>query len=210
MQVPKTNPSSAITEASTRKRVLSAAKAILLRAGYAGLTMERVAAESGVAKTTLYRWWPHKAKVCMDVYLETAGETLSDPDTGDVETDLRQIVNSVVRLQTTTVAGAAFVGLIAEAQINPHTREACLGEFAKKRREMTRRVLARAVSRKQLRGDTDLDLVIDAVGGAATFRLLQGHAPLDEEFAGAIVRLVLRGCKACSSRERKHGCESES
>ena len=113
----------------------------------------------------------------MDLYLEESGRELRDPDTGDVATDLKQIINAVVRLQTQTVAGPAFLGLIAEAQINPDTRQAFLAEFAERRREITRRVLRRAIKRGQVRAGIDVDLVIDALGGATTFRLLQGHGP---------------------------------
>src|SRR2546423_9283667 len=114
---------------SSRQRVLSAAAGILRRDGYTGLTMERAAAEIGVAKTTLYRHWPTKAALCMELYLEEAGRELHDPDSGDVAEDLRRIVNAVVRLQTRSVAGQAFVGLIAEAQLDPGSRAAFLAEF---------------------------------------------------------------------------------
>src|SRR5438093_3495075 len=103
-------------QTKTSERVLSAAGQILRREGYSRLTMERVAAESGVAKTTLYRRWTTRAALCMELYLEVAGRELHDPATGDVESDLRHIVNTVVHLQTRTVAGPAFVGLLAEAQ----------------------------------------------------------------------------------------------
>src|SRR5712692_6611742 len=89
----------------TRDRVLLAATRILRREGYARLTMERVAAESGAAKTTIYRRWPTKAALCMDLYLDVAGSELHDPDTGNVASDLQHIANTVVRLQTRTVAG---------------------------------------------------------------------------------------------------------
>jgi AcrR family transcriptional regulator len=179
----------------TRDRALAAAGAILRGDGYSRLTMERVAAESGVAKTTLYRRWPTKAALCMDLYLEVAGHELRDPDTGDVARDLKAIADTVVRLQTRTVAGPAFRGLIAEAQVNPGTRTAFLAEFAGRRRELTRRVLQRAIERGQIQADTEIDLVIDAIGGAVTFRLLQGHAPLSARFTGALVELVLSGCR---------------
>jgi hypothetical protein len=42
-----------------------------------------------------------------------------------------------------------------------------------------------------VRADVDVDLVIDLLGGATTFRLLQGHAPLNARFADALVALVL-------------------
>src|SRR5438105_8426544 len=143
----------------TTSRVLSAAGQILRRHGYARLTMERVAAESGVAKTTVYRRWPTKAALCMDLYLDVASRELHDPDTGSVASDLQQIAKTVVRLQTRTVAGPAFMGLIAEAQVNPATRAAFLAEFANRRRGMTRLVLRRAIERGELRAGTDIDLV---------------------------------------------------
>jgi AcrR family transcriptional regulator len=178
---------------STRERMLAAASEVLRAEGYTALTMERVAAASGVAKTTLYRHWPTKAALCMDLYLEVAGRELHDPDTGNVADDLKLIVYAVVRLQTQTVAGPAFVGLVAEAQINPDTRAAFLAEFAERRREITRAVLRRAIQRREVRRDVDIDLVIDALGGATTFRLLQGHAPLNRRFAEALVDLLLKG-----------------
>jgi AcrR family transcriptional regulator len=165
----------------TRARVLRAAAQILERGGYSQLTMERVAAESGAAKTTLYRRWPTKAALCMDLYLDIAGRELEVPD-------------MVVHLQTRTVAGPALLGLISEALVTPQARRAFLAEFAERRREVTRTVLERAIKRREIRRDTDIDLVIDALGGAVTFRLLQGHAPLSTKFTNALVKLILSGC----------------
>ena len=176
-----------------RDRLLASAAEILVRDGYTGLTMEKVAAACGVAKTTLYRHWPAKAALCMDLYLDEAGRELHDPDTGSVADDLKYVVNTVVRLQTKTVAGPALIGLIAEAQIDPSTRAAFLAEFAQRRRAITRAILDRAIKRRQVRADVDVDLVIDLLGGATTFRLLQGHAPLNARFAEALAALVLEG-----------------
>jgi AcrR family transcriptional regulator len=139
---------------------MRAAARILRRDGYARLTMERVAAESGVAKTTIYRRWATKAALCMDLYFDVAHRELRDPDTGDVARDLAAIAATVVRLQTRTIAGPALIGVIAEAHLKPHTRAAVLAEFASRRRAVTRRVLARAVARGEIRRDTDIDLVI--------------------------------------------------
>jgi AcrR family transcriptional regulator len=190
-------------KSKTKERVMAAASRILHRGGYASLTMEAVANESGVAKTTLYRSWPTKAALCMDLYLDVAGQELRDPATGDVERDLKGIASAVVRLQTRTVAGPALIGLIAEAQANPDTRSSFL-EFTERRREITRTVLQRAIEEGQLRPDTDVDLVIDTLGGAVTFRLLQGHAALTEEFADGVVRLVLSGCRARHSARKEN------
>jgi AcrR family transcriptional regulator len=186
----------------TRDRVLAAAGQILQNDGYPRLTMARVAAESGVAKTTIYRRWPTKAALCMELYLDVAEKELRVPDTGDLATDLQYISATVVRLQTRTVAGPALLGLIAEAQLDPDTRS-FLAEFATRRREVTRQVLRRAIDRGELGAATDVDLVIDALGGAVTFRLMQGHAPLTKKFTNDLVRLVLHGCVASPIKRRK-------
>jgi AcrR family transcriptional regulator len=190
-------------DTGTRERALSAATDILRREGYSRLTMERVAAKSGVAKTTLYRRWPTKAALCMELYLEVASRELQDPNTGDVASDLKHIFNTVLRLQAQTVAGPAFIGLLAEAQLNPEASAAFLADFATQRRAVTRQVLKRAIERGEIRADTDIDVVIDALGGAMTFRLLQGHAPLSRKFADGLVELVLSGCRARRTRRTR-------
>ncbi len=187
-------------QTKTRDRALAAAAEILRRDGYPQLTMERVASESGVAKTTLYRRWASKAALCMDLYLDLSARELSIPDTGSVDADLRRIADTVVRLQTKTVAGPALLGLIAEALVNPETRREFLAPFAERRREVTRAVLKRAVDRGEIRRETDIELFIDALGGAVTFRLLQGHAPLSPSFTTALVDLLLAGCRPEESR----------
>ena len=158
--------------------MLAAAEQILRDDGYSGLTMERVAAESGVAKTTLYRRWPTKAALCMSLYLEVAERELHDPDTGNIADDLKYITRTVVHLQTETVAGAALIGIITEAHVSPGSSGEVLAAFRQRRREITRRIITRAIERGELDANTDVDLLIDALGGATVFRLLQGHAPL--------------------------------
>jgi hypothetical protein len=116
----------------------------------------------------------------MDLYPDIASCELHNPDDGDIAADLHHIADEVIRLQTRTVAGQAFVGLIAERQIKPHTR--------------------RAIQRREIRPCTDIDLVIDALGGAVTFRLLQGHAPLTPVFTRALVALMLDGCHTKAAR----------
>ena len=198
----ETNPSRRI-RTGTRQRVLGTAARILLAEGYARLTMENVARKSGVAKTTLYRHWPTKAALCMQLYLDAADRELRDPHTGHIAGDLKRIAETVVRLQTRTVAGPALIGLIAEAQINPEAGGPFLAEFAERRRSITRRVLNRGIQRGELQSDTDIDLVIDALGGAITFRLLQRHAPINQQFTSRLVDLVLRGCRKSSRQAQQ-------
>jgi AcrR family transcriptional regulator len=50
----------------SRLAILAAAFELIAEVGYAGLTIEGIAARSGTGKQTIYRWWPSKADVLMD------------------------------------------------------------------------------------------------------------------------------------------------
>ncbi|MBN2398556.1 MAG: TetR/AcrR family transcriptional regulator [Deltaproteobacteria bacterium] len=66
-------------ETLTRQGILDAAIGLLMRDGIQGLTMERVAAEAGVAKGTLYVYFKNKEEI-----LDAAVETSFDPLIGEL------------------------------------------------------------------------------------------------------------------------------
>src|SRR6201994_50434 len=65
-----------------RLAVLHAADDLLAERGFAGLTIEGIAARAGVAKQTIYRWWPSKVDVLLDTLIDDTQEHLAVPDTG--------------------------------------------------------------------------------------------------------------------------------
>ena len=72
-----------------RQAVLEAADDLLVEKGFAGVTIEGIAARAGVAKQTIYRWWKTKTDVLLDAFLQDVAEDLTPPDHGDVARDLR-------------------------------------------------------------------------------------------------------------------------
>src|ERR1700722_7124852 len=72
-----------------RIAVLEAADDLLVERGFAGVTIEGIAAKAGVAKQTIYRWWESKTAILFDALAEDAAEFFSSPDTGNLGTDLR-------------------------------------------------------------------------------------------------------------------------
>ena len=49
-----------------RRKALDAASDLIVDKGVVNLTIEEVAARSGVAKTTIYRHWPERASLIVD------------------------------------------------------------------------------------------------------------------------------------------------
>ena len=51
---------------NARLAVLHAADDLLVERSFSGVTIEGIAAGAGVAKRTIYRWWPSKVAVLLD------------------------------------------------------------------------------------------------------------------------------------------------
>jgi AcrR family transcriptional regulator len=181
----------------TRHAVLKAAADLLDgRGGPAAVTIEKIAARARVAKTTIYRWWPSKIAIFMDVYEELRADRLPGfADSGSLEADLRRVLRGLLRLFRTTTAGAAVAGMITEAQADPQSAELFRRQFVARGRVLAREVLERAKVRGDLPRGFDIELAIDVMSGAIWYRLLLGHAPLDDAYADGIVRVVLDGMR---------------
>src|SRR5215831_18236881 len=82
-----------------RRAVLEAARTLFDEQGYAAATIEAIAARSGVAKTTIYRSWPSRAAVLVDVLVEMAATLVPPPGGGDamraMAGELRGIASAV-------------------------------------------------------------------------------------------------------------------
>ena len=60
-------------------RILKTALRLVERTGFRSVSMEAIAAEAHVARTTIYRRWPNKATVIMDAFLAEVGPGIAFP-----------------------------------------------------------------------------------------------------------------------------------
>src|SRR3954452_5322244 len=76
-----------------RRAILAAAMALITEVGYDRMTIDAIAARSGVSKPTLYRRWPHgKPQLVADAIRERHAERGPVPDTGGLRDDLLALV----------------------------------------------------------------------------------------------------------------------
>jgi AcrR family transcriptional regulator len=171
------------------ERILEQVVALLGSRGYAGLTLDELAARSGVAKTTVLRRWPSKAAVAAAGVERLALQSVAVPDSGTLHGDLHALLNGAV---DTFVRGRGqFVPrLLREAGHHPEITD-LLDAVLHTRRQAYRRVLARAVARGELDPTTDQELLIDMLIGPLWTRLLITRDPVTGEYVDANVRAVL-------------------
>ena len=177
---------------SSRCAVLDAAYAILVETGLASFSFEAVAARSGVARTTIYRWWPTKGMLAVDSFLESFRPRLEYRHGESAPTDFHVLVASLAAALSGP-SGRVAASILAQAQGDDATRRDFLGRFSEPLRRETSALLHRGIDLGQFRADLDVSCVIDATVGAVYLRLLFGQS-LDASWARRLSDSLLRGC----------------
>ena len=95
-RVPKGRASRRRSE-HARLAVVRAADNLLAELGFAAVTIEGIATRAGVAKQTIYRWWPSKVDVLLDSLLDDAYSQLIVPGTGPAVEGARRYLHGLAR-----------------------------------------------------------------------------------------------------------------
>ncbi|MFC9338477.1 TetR/AcrR family transcriptional regulator [Streptomyces sp. NPDC057020] len=186
----------------SRRAIFDAALALVSEAGYAKTTIEGIAARAGVGKQTIYRWWPSKAAVLLDAFLDLAsranealgGDADSEiPDTGDLAADLRYVLRATVDEMNDPAFDAPTRALAAEGIVDPE-----LGaRFTEALLEPQLQYYVRRIEAAQAAGDVDpgIDprIALELLVGPLHHRWLHRTLPLTHAYADSLVDLALRG-----------------
>jgi AcrR family transcriptional regulator len=172
---------------AARVAVLEAADDLLVERGFAGVTIEGIAARAGVAKQTIYRWWTSKTAILFDAMLADAAEHFTPPDHGDLASDLRDQLRQIATFLTATDAGVVCRALAGQAQHDPAVAAQFRSEFVAPQRERDRQPFLRARRRGELSQTGDLDLAVDQLVGPVYYRVLITGEGVPPEFTDALV-----------------------
>ena len=161
-----------------RQAVLHAADDLLVEKGFAGVTIEGIAARAGVAKQTIYRWWNSKTDILLDTFTEDAAQHLAAVEPDDLRTYLRRLAEFL----TDNDAGAVLRALIGQAQHDPDLAATFRVRFLDDQRARDKKALER-----ELPADVDPDVAVDALVGPIYYRVLVTGQPVDGPFIDALV-----------------------
>jgi AcrR family transcriptional regulator len=177
--------------AAAHRAVLNAARELLGHTDLTHLNLEHVAAQAHVSKATIYRHWPTREALALEVLTEMTGE-LSAPDRGDTRVELIAMLEGTLRILTQTQLGSLMQGMFSELATNPTVREPFRAHVVAARRAAVAEVFGRGIQRGQIRRDADIDVATELLVGPVYYRMLFG-GQLAAEFAQRVVDAVLAG-----------------
>jgi AcrR family transcriptional regulator len=177
-----------------RQSVLASMRRALSAEGYAAVTIEGLAAEAGVAKQTIYRWWPSKAAILGEALLEgeLPGGDVEVAMTADLAADLRAWFSTLSDQQGNPANVELARALIAVTATDAELGAALNERLAAPIRDWVTRRLALAVEAGEVREDADAEVVADQIVAIASYSALLGR-PLGEKRVDETVRVMMRG-----------------
>ena len=178
---------------ATEDAILEAAEALLREGDLAGFSIEAVARRARAGKPTIYRWWPNKTRLLLDVY-QRLKLKMEAVDTGAIEDDCVQFLLGLFRYWSAG-PGQVFRSIFAEAQSDEAAAEA-LRDYATGRRAHTAKMFERAIARGELRADANAEIAAEMIAAFAWARLLTGRLQAEEAELRAMVRQLLGGMRA--------------
>jgi AcrR family transcriptional regulator len=208
--MPRVTPESPARAARGRPRSEQARRAILTAAlelvrddGYRAATIDSVARRAGVARTTIYRWWPSIAALLVDVLLELGMVTAPPPPPGGDPLRAIRLEMRRIAAVTTELTGRLYSALVGEAQHDPLIRAELLERLVIPRREASARAVREAQARGLLRDDVNPSLATDLFYGPIFYRMLSGHDAMTDRFATQVFERVRDGLAPVAAKKRK-------
>ena len=179
---------------------LAAAYELLTEAGFSGVNFDEVSRRSGVAKTTIYRYWPTRTALLFDAVMQFAPR-LQTPNTGSLWSDLTALALGLAQRLRTGRWSFAMPSIVdaAErdkevAEFQSRTHAGMLSGFSV--------IAARAQARGELGPKFDVSALMATIAGPLFYRRWFSREELDEAFVRGVVERAL-GTSAGQGERRR-------
>jgi AcrR family transcriptional regulator len=157
----------------TGEAILATTLRLLKEVGYRHLSVEAVAGEAGVAKTTIYRRYRNKADLATAALATmTPVEQLARPS----DDPKRDLVAFLEEFETTLgEVGVDVIGSLLGEPGDSEFLDLHRQRIIRPRQDRSRQLLRRAQELEMIRPDADLDLVMEMLIGSFFARYLAGR-----------------------------------
>ena len=185
--------------AQVHDAILDAVRQTLVEGGYGDIAMDRVAVRAGVGKQSVYRRWPSKAPMVAEAVLDAyrSGASFALPDTGDVATDVRSWMRGYAEFIASPFNAALLRALMAAAAEDQRDGEMLYRQLTQPQYEAVLLRFRKALQAGEIRADTELEPVAEALIGAPLYRMLAHleHSADTTRRFDALADVILRGLR---------------
>ena len=178
---------------ASQEAILDAAEAILHEEGIAGFSIEAVARRARAGKPTIYRWWPNRTTLMLDVY-KRFKNARTFPDTGTLRGDLVAFLeNQLLGFWKDRLCGTVYRAVIAEAQSDKDAA-AALFAYQAERKAVAVQMIDLAKARGEVSAEVNGALIVDLIVSYAWHQLLLGRVAESMDGIEGVVDGILMGC----------------
>ena len=168
----------------------NAALEVFLERGYQATTFSEISRRAGVGTPAIYRRWPTKAALAIDVYERSQGQE-PIPDSGSIREDLIQFMRFRIRGWRTRLFHQLVLPLLMEGLVERTVAGSIANRFREYRKPLAERI-QRSIDRGELR-PTDPNRLLNFLFGTVIIPLLYDQELPLESDAEAIVDEMLIG-----------------
>jgi EmrB/QacA subfamily drug resistance transporter len=174
-------------ETPVRRSLAAATLGLLADAGMSSITYNGVASRSGVATTTLQRYWTSRVDAVTDAMREVF-DAHPIPDTGDLKADLRHYLTDMGETISAPSGRQVIGALVAEVSRNPELAAA----FRERVTGPRRAALEARLRRESDRLAVPMEYAIDQLIGPVWFHSLMAGLPADRGLVDSVLSTVIR------------------
>ncbi|MFV9673351.1 MAG: TetR/AcrR family transcriptional regulator [Acidimicrobiia bacterium] len=177
----------------THRVMLDAARELLRDNGPSAVTHLRVAELSGVSRATVYRHWPERADILLDLLARSASLHLAPPPP---DLPITGRVAALLRTFTSTLngdGGQILTAMIGLAEWDDDVF-AALERMTTRGPQALRDLLYAGVEGGSIRRDTDIGLLSDQMIGPIYLRRLLYHDEITDGYVDRLVATTLGPC----------------
>ncbi|MCL1588514.1 MAG: TetR/AcrR family transcriptional regulator [Actinomycetia bacterium] len=174
----------------TQNLMLTAAQDLLSEHGAEAVTHLKVAQNAGVARATVYRHWPDRAAILVDLLRTNADIAPVPPDPGPALADRVTATLATFAKALNGDGGRTLAAMIGLAEWDEDVF-AALERMTQFGPMLLRTIIADGIDDGSLVAGSDPGLVVDMLIGPLYFRRLLYHDHLDNTYIEALVRRTI-------------------
>lgn len=176
--------------AAVRAAVHAATLELLDEVGYDGLVIPEVARRAGVNRTTVYRRWPDRADLVLDLAESAAVSPQALADTGSFAGDLEAFLVAVASSVRQPAARAVFAVLAATGRDARAVERR--DQFWHERFAAAAVVVERAVGRGEVPASTNARELLERAVAPIYFRAILAGQPMGSDEAVSLAHVIAR------------------